>query len=123
MKIKKIDKIEQYKLCYVEDNFAWFTKLPLNEQWGDDWDDAPYECNAGIPYDKENLVVLSFMAPCLYEPRSSYLNSPYSVEAINNGACAWLTDRDKISIVAGCGIEEFISKIKQVGGIVFGELE
>lgn len=22
------------------------------EQWGDDWDDTPYECNAGTVYDK-----------------------------------------------------------------------
>ena len=30
---------------------AYFTPVSLDEQWGDDWDDAPYEHNAGIPYD------------------------------------------------------------------------
>ena len=30
---------------------AYFTPLALEDQWGDDWDDAPYDCNAGSPYD------------------------------------------------------------------------
>jgi hypothetical protein len=37
-------------LCYVEGFWAFFTTRPLAEQWGDDWDDAPYEHNAGRPY-------------------------------------------------------------------------
>ena len=40
------------KLCYVEGCFAYFTTLTdIKDQWGDDWDDAPYEHNAGEPYD------------------------------------------------------------------------
>lgn len=37
-------------LCYVDGNRAYFTTQPLDQQWGDDWDDAPYEHNAGTPY-------------------------------------------------------------------------
>ena len=37
-------------LCYVDGAFAYFTTRPLAEQWGDDWDDAPYEHNAETPY-------------------------------------------------------------------------
>lgn len=37
-------------LCYVDDKFAYFTTQELAKQWGDDWDDAPYEHNAGEPY-------------------------------------------------------------------------
>ena len=40
-----------YKLCYIEKNFAYFTTQDLEKQWGDDWDDAPYEHNAGTPYE------------------------------------------------------------------------
>lgn len=40
-----------YKLCYISENIAYFTTLPLSEQWGDDWNDAPYEHNAGPPYE------------------------------------------------------------------------
>ena len=39
-----------WNLCYVERNFAYFTSIPLELQWGDDWNDAPYEHNAGEPY-------------------------------------------------------------------------
>lgn len=37
--------------CYVEGNRAWFTTQSLDKQWGDDWNDAPYEHNAGRPYE------------------------------------------------------------------------
>lgn len=42
---------QKYKLCYVKDNFAYFTTRDLDKQWGDDWNDAPYEHNAGRPYE------------------------------------------------------------------------
>lgn len=38
------------RLCYVSGPFAYFTSKELSEQWGDDWNDAPYEHNAGEPY-------------------------------------------------------------------------
>jgi hypothetical protein len=52
---------ETSRLCYIsgehgyhkDDSQNWtafFTTKPLSEQWGDDWNDAPYECNAGWPY-------------------------------------------------------------------------
>ena len=41
---------EEYKLCYVEGQKAYFTSN-FEKQWGDDWNDRPYECNAGEPYD------------------------------------------------------------------------
>ena len=31
---------ELYKLCYIENSFAYFTTQDLDKQWGDDWDDA-----------------------------------------------------------------------------------
>ena len=41
---------DEYKLCYVDGNKAWFTNN-FEKQWGDDWNDRPYEHNAGLPYD------------------------------------------------------------------------
>lgn len=38
-------------LCYVEEPWAYFTTKALEKQWGDDWNDAPYEDNAGDPYE------------------------------------------------------------------------
>ena len=37
------------KLCYLENNIMYFTS-DIENQWGDDWDDRPYEHNAGKPY-------------------------------------------------------------------------
>lgn len=37
-------------LCYISKPWAYFTTQKLEDQWGDDWDDAPYEHNAGEPY-------------------------------------------------------------------------
>lgn len=41
---------KEYKLCYVDGQKAWFTDN-FEKQWGDDWNDKPYECNAEEPYD------------------------------------------------------------------------
>lgn len=37
----------------LEAGEIWFVDedQPLKELWGDDWDDAPAECNAGPPYE------------------------------------------------------------------------
>src|SRR5687767_4237066 len=39
------------KICYADGRWAHFTTQELSQQWGDDWDDAPYEHNAGWPYE------------------------------------------------------------------------
>ena len=99
-------------------HYLYFTN-DLENQWGDDWDDAPYEYNAEIPYDdKTNIIVIpvtlmySFLtnldgdnddydklfAKC---PNYHYcdlrfpkdwggINSPFCVDDINGGAVAWI---------------------------------
>lgn len=47
---------KEFKLCYVEGNKAWFTDN-FENQWGDDWDDKPYEDNAGYPYDNWSEII------------------------------------------------------------------
>jgi hypothetical protein len=55
---------ENAVLCYLDENWAYFTTQDLDKQWGDDWNDAPYEHNAGPPY-----------LPCWHnEPK--YINHP-----------------------------------------------
>ena len=56
-----MEKFLNYKLCYVDSDeyfdapmTLYFTELEdVTEQWGDDWDDAPYEHNAGTPYEND----------------------------------------------------------------------
>ena len=89
----------QAQLCYVELPFVWFT-TDFEGQWGDDWDDIPYECNAGRPYspkfigrDYELFRVAVFPNPYnhqLFLPADVHYNSPWSVMDINNGLVPWL---------------------------------
>lgn len=121
-------------LCYVDGQWAYFTTRKLSEQWGDDWNDAPYEHNAETPYKysehdcKEGLAPWTitkvafdgdFEAPC-----EGHCNSPWSVEQINAGAVAWLrTSRwrsGKLVIVpAGTTLERFCELIREGGGNVY----
>lgn len=125
-------------LCYVDSCWACFTSQPLRDQWGDDWNDAPYEHNAGNPYafdeyaakegrEPWQIVRVAFRAN-LETPGAHVLNSGYSVEDINNRVVPWLQsgkygDRDEqgnpIQIWAGATIEEFIALIKKAGGEVY----
>lgn len=91
-------------------HYAFFTPKDLEDQWGDDWNDAPYEHNAGWPYDidivevNENNVATkieeydvlqvsfalrsyNYTLPC-----DNHLNSPWSVQDINSDAVAWIYD-------------------------------
>lgn len=51
------------------------------KQWGDDWDDAPYDCNAGTVYDKYVKSVKDVSFPfdsIVLEPCDGYLYCTYS---------------------------------------------
>ena len=112
-----------FKLCYVDDDSEYtggnltlyFTELnDVTEQRGDDWDDAPYEHNAGTPYEHDynqpeqgvkdgrgiypRIKIYKIMITDghnIMTPRTNQLNSPYSVEDINKGVVPWLTIIDK----------------------------
>lgn len=117
---------ERYRLCYVDDfDNDWeprilelyFTSLPLDKQWGDDWDDAPYEHNAGTPYTEDySQPEIKVENGCgvypkikmkklflekenykqdLLTPRTRCTNSPYSVKDINFGAAPWITIKEE----------------------------
>lgn len=120
-----------FKLCYVEDNFAYFTTQALDKQWGDDWNDAPYEHNAGTPYRFQSynlergdspweIARVAFYAPLETPAAKVRGNSRYSVQHINAGAVAWLATDEwaekHVAIMAGVSIPEFIEKVESSGG-------
>jgi hypothetical protein len=117
-------------LCYVNDPWAHFTTNLLDEQWGDDWNDVPYEHNAGNPYtpipgrDEEGawqIVKVAFEGD-FREPCDGHLNSPYSVKQINTGAVPWLRSWDDppaIQIWAGMPLSEFMRTVEAEGGTVY----
>ena len=58
-------------------------KKDCNDYWGDDWNDRPYEHNAGRVYGKfiEGYVDIGFdLDTLVLEPCSGYINSPFSKE-------------------------------------------
>lgn len=134
-----------FQLCYIDSDksCAYFTDN-FEKQWGDDWDDAPYEHNAGTPYeswnelvkDSENIFEKEWEVHPIkikkvhfetndyteHTPCTGELNSPYSVKDINRGVVAWLWT-DKFSISAGTTLEEFIKTIQNNGGEIYVKLE
>ncbi len=128
--------MEYYKLCYVEGNKAWFTNN-FEKQWGDDWNDRPYEHNAGLPYEhwneliednedifkrkyKEHKIkhkILYFEVDDWNDQRPCDMGR-YSVEDINKQAVAWI-HTDKFNILAGTTYENFIDIIEKNGGRVY----
>lgn len=110
---------DDLKLCYIKDNIAYFTNN--EEQWGDDWNDSPYEYNAGPPYDEEgfDLLNIGFYANVKYlEPYECFHNKYLSVEEINAKFVPWLTPSNLSyePIFAGESLKDFTEKIKNVSG-------
>lgn len=129
-------------LCYVSGEWAYFTTLPLPEQWGDDWNDRPYEHNAGSPYewreDYRNpgsgvdyegrppwkITEIAYQGN-FREPREGHFNSPYSVQDINAGAVPWLVypywqnEPERARIMAGTPFSEFCRTVLECGGMVY----
>lgn len=123
--------------------YAYFTPLPLEEQWGDDWNDSPYEYNAGLPYDdvtdevKESetcpgvkyvsksheitIIRIPFIIKSWNTklPKDYGYNSPFCVDDINRGAVAWMYDynwetKKSIVIHAGENPLQFKKKLKEI---------
>lgn len=122
-------------LCYVSGDWAYFTTQPLSKQWGDDWDDAPYEHNAEAPYTPHaksqgqwDIVKVAFEVMLAQPNEDEYmervLNSRYSVQDINDKRIAWLrpsvfSKEGSQPIYAGDTLREFIDKIHLAGGEVY----
>ena len=102
---------------------AYFTPISMDEQWGDDWDDAPYEYNAGIPK-IEILQVPSAIKSYNFSLPNDFAyggNSPFAVADINHGAVAWIydvvsrkTNSKYVAIQGGDDLETFADKIDRI---------
>ena len=96
----EIEKYYKYKLCYVKQKDDYLNLITLyftndmEKQWGDDWDDIPYEYNAGEPYEHETdvfSIIVNTNWEDIITPCTEHLNSPYSVKDINKGIIPWIT--------------------------------
>lgn len=112
-------------------------------QWGDDWDDAPYEHNAGEVYDSFVTGIMDVAFPFDYEvlePGGSYSNSIYCKEDMKerrvpcilvntDNKCCYDNDFIKVcgsdnnkvvKFYFGDTISEIEKKIDSVHGVVIG---
>ena len=115
-------------LCYIECPWAFFTTQPLEKQWGDDWDDTPYEHNAGSPYrpregESWEIIKIAWEGPFI-TPDDGVINSRYSVQTINRGDIAWLrpvawSKEPSRPILAGTTLREFTDYMISVGGMIY----
>jgi len=135
----KFKHLTRYKLCYVDSHFAYFTTQSLGKQWGDYWDDIPYEHNAGEPYQYLPLVdsvnnepwevvkVAFTLGSYFMQPCHGHSNSPYSVRDINKKVVPWLIfynyslakEEQEISLFAGTTLDIFIEEVMDAGGEVY----
>ena len=111
-----------FRLCYVKGPWAYFFDGEPTDIWGDDWNDTPYECNAGPPYsaphgDPSSLAVVAWDGDFV-EPADGHFNSPFSVDDINRGIIPWLRNK-KQWIWAGTTLRDFIDLVEDCGGTVY----
>lgn len=124
------------RLCYVEGpdetgrGYAYFTTRALAEQWGDDWNDAPYEHNAGTPYGwhpdidgsraRWDIITVAWTGAFATPAMLAAGNSPFTVEQINQHATPWLTSQDddelSIRLWAGIRVAAFRRAVAAFGG-------
>ena len=133
-----LKQFENYKLCYVDSSeytgepmMLYFTEQELDKQWGDDWDDVPYEHNAGTPYTNDysqpeqgvkdgvgiypKIGIMRVYITTDFDvstPRTGTLNSPYCVRDINKGVVPWISikrdNKKSVFIKAGTTLKEFL---------------
>ena len=116
---------QDYKLCYIDGQKAYFTSN-WEKQWGDDWNDRPYEDNAGEPYEDyiEGDKYIDIALSTLYFETGDWTERKpcdigrFSVEEINMGTVAWLST-GSFCIQAGTTMKDFIDIIKKHDGKIF----
>jgi len=129
----------ELKLCYIDGAWAYFTTQALADQIGDDWNDTPYECNAGAPYgwgehDAKigrapwEIVKLAYDSPTLETPSEhANGNSRYCVDHINAGLTPWLAtywgETPPVKVMAGASVAEFSRAVVASGGNVYWPID
>ena len=102
-----------------------------NDYWGDDWNDAPYEHNAGRVYPEYIQGYVEFGFPLKYsvcEACEGYLNSPFSKEDMKDREVQCLTISAEpeteiyFRIYFGDNIDEISKKITEFGGFKMLEM-
>ena len=97
------------------------------DYWGDDWNYAPYEYNAGRVYSeyRQGYVEFAFSLKYdVYEACHGYFNSPFSKEDMINRKipCLTISTEPNIEIYFGDNIDEVSKQITELGGFKISEM-
>lgn len=98
------------------------------DYWGDDWNNAPYEHNAGKVYSEYIQGYVEFAFPLKYdvcEACHGYFNSPFSKEDMINRKipCLTISTEPNIEIYFGDNIDEISKQIEEFGGFEIFRVE
>lgn len=126
-------------------HFAYFTPLSLSEQWGDDWNDSPINCNAEVPYDdctrdgkREEITIIQVPFAVHFDDEYNEseddedvytewespddISRIASVEKVNCGKiCPWIScyyNHKYLSIFAGVNPYTFMKQINDFKKLV-----
>ena len=113
-------------LTYVEDCDN-LIKLYLTEEkfeedgnghytvWGDDWNDQPYEHNAGEPYNEHTVIIIDNHDRNSITPNTGHTNSPHSVLGINVHKYPWILSSDgKYRLLPNATFEDVVEYAKNI---------
>lgn len=123
---KNPEDVKGYKLCYIDQSMnhssvVYFSQSEPGDVWGDDWNDAPFEHNAGIPYE-EFAPFVTFVAFDLILPNTEFVNSYYSVEDLNQKKFPWVREeiyQEDKKLYAGASVKEFIELMDELEIVYF----
>jgi len=107
------------RLCIIRNDFACFVSDYENVR-GDDWNDAPYDCNADWPYKEfEQIKVYFEDGNCFYRPGTSWTQY-YSLDTMRKYKIPFIIcANDGGNIIPGMTLKAFIEIIKANGGAVY----
>ncbi|MGG1947010.1 hypothetical protein AB1286_19705 [Trinickia sp. NRRL B-1857] len=119
---------DRYRLCFVRAPWAFFTNIPLERQWGDRWEAAPYQTYAGNPYCDfpDQILVLAYDGP-LFTPNEGIDRIVCSALDVNTGKFPWLRTESyaggpPLKIMAGSTLLSVVQTVELAGGHMFAPL-
>jgi len=130
-------KLGDYRLCFKRGLILYFTDN-FDKQWGDDWNDSYWDCNAEPPYeivnterdgdiDDQHNESRGRIVRVAFEDAFSNTSEPgetYCVKAINAGSAAWLTiatwvperkDYTYSCLLGGDTLRDCVDKLSKAG--------
>ncbi len=107
----------------IKGNLVRFFLGENGKQWGDDWDDAPYEHNCGTVYDEyvTGTYDMAFPWDCrLEEQADAVINSQYCRKDFMDRKVAALTITDKFDKIHNFYFGDDMNAILKIGRLCGG---